>query len=118
MSSSIKIGLSKLLEMCPAVSAVIVSLADQPLIKSKHFDKFIETFSRTTKPIIASFYNETVGVPALFAKDIFPVLLNLEGDKGAKAVLKKHPESVEVFFLPEAEIDIDTQADFEKLNNI
>lgn len=118
MSSSIKIGLSKLLELSPDVSAVIVSLADQPLIKSTHFDNFIETFSRTTKPIIASFYNETVGVPALFAKDIFPVLLNLEGDKGAKTVLKNHPESVEIFFLPEAEIDIDTQADFEKLNNI
>ncbi len=118
MSSSIKSGLSKMLEICPDVSAVIVSLADQPLIQSGHFNKFIETFSRTTKPVVASFYNETVGVPALFAKDIFFDLLELEGDKGAKAVLKNHPESVETFSLPEAEIDIDTEAEFEKLNSI
>ena len=118
MSSSIKIGLLKLLDLSPDIQAVIISLADQPLIKSKHFDKITEVFSRTTKPIIASFYNEIAGVPALFAKEFFTDLLNLEGDKGAKAILKSHPESVETFYLPEAEIDIDTLEDFETLKTI
>ena len=117
MSSSIKIGVEKMLELAPEISAVIFSLCDQPFIKSEHFNKLVEKFVETKKPIVASFYNETIGVPALFAKEMFSGLSNLEGDKGAKEIIRKNPESVEKIFLPEAVIDIDTKADFEKLKN-
>ena len=71
MSSSIKIGVKKMLEIAPEISAVIIALCDQPFIKSEHFNKLVEKFLETKKPIVAGFYNETIGVPALFAKEMF-----------------------------------------------
>lgn len=118
LSSSIKKGLSKLLEISPNSSAVIIALCDQPFINSEHFNKLIKKFYESGKPIIASVYDETSGVPALFAKERFPALMNLDGDRGAQEIIKNHPESVEEILLPEAESDIDTPADFEKIKNL
>ena len=117
MSSSIKIGVEKMLELAPDISAVVIALCDQPFVKSEHFNKLVEKFLETKKPIIASFYNETFGVPALFAKEMFSELSKLEGDKGAKEFIRKNLDLVEKIYLPEAEIDIDTKEDFEKLKN-
>jgi molybdenum cofactor cytidylyltransferase len=117
ISSSIKKGLSKLLEISPNSSAVIFALCDQPFIQSEHFNKLIKKFYESNKPIIASVYDETTGVPALFSNELFPVLTSLDGDNGAQEIIKNNPESVGEIFLPEAGIDIDTKADFEKFKN-
>lgn len=118
ISSSIKTGIKKMLEISPQIAAVIISLTDQPLINSSHFDKLRGTFFETKKPIIASVYHETIGVPALFANEMFPALLNLEGDHGAKQIIHNHPELVEKFLLSVAAFDIDTLEDLERLKKL
>ena len=115
MSSSIKIGVEKMSEIAPNISAVVIALCDQPFIKSEHFNQLVEKFLDVKKPIIASFYIETFGVPALFAQEMFDDLSKLEGEKGAKEIIRKNPDLVEKLFLTEAEFDIDTQEDFENL---
>lgn len=117
LSASIKSGLEKTLENEPEISAVIFALCDQPFIKSEHFDQLIEKFLETRKPIVASFYKEITGVPALFSKEFFPALMNLEGDGGAREIINKNPDFVEKIFLPEAAFDIDTKENFEDLKN-
>ena len=117
MSSSIKKGLSKLLEISPKCPAVIFALCDQPFINSEHFNKLNNKFYESNKPIIASVYGKTTGVPALFSSEFFPVLTTLDGAKGAKEIIEINSNSVEKIILPEAGIDIDTQADFEKIKN-
>ena len=49
MGSSISYGLKMLLEKHPEVEAVLISLIDQPLIKSTHFKKMIGSFSTRKK---------------------------------------------------------------------
>ena len=115
MSSSIKIGVEKMSEIAPNISAVIIALCDQPFIKSEHFNQLVEKFLEIKKQIIASFYNGTSGVPALFAQEMFDDLLKLEGEKGAKEIIRKNPDLVEKLFLTEAEFDIDTKEDYENL---
>lgn len=115
LSSSIKTGLEKIIENAPEISAVIFALCDQPFIESGHFDSLIEKFFETEKPIIASAYEKTDGVPALFSKEMFPALMNLEGDGGAREIIKKNPGSVEKILVPEAAFDIDTKENFEKI---
>lgn len=115
ISSSIKAGLKKTLEIAPGISAVIFALADQPFVTAGHFDLLIEKFHETGKPIIAARYLETAGVPALFARRMFPALMKLDGDRGAGRIIKESPALTEYVFLPEAATDIDTITDLESV---
>jgi len=115
MSSSIKTGLKKILETMPNLCAVIIQLCDQPFVNSSILKRLAETYKRTNTPIVACEYAETVGVPALFSCVIFDELFALSADEGAKQIIKKYSASVEKISVPEAEIDIDTMKDYEKL---
>ncbi len=117
MGASLKCGLEKLLEAAPNLSAVVVTLGDQPLIDAGIIDNLIEAFLKTQKPIVASEYEETVGVPAIFARSLFDELANLAAEEpgGAKRIIEKYAASVEKIPVPEAAFDIDTRADYENL---
>jgi molybdenum cofactor cytidylyltransferase len=65
--------------------------------------------------IIAAQYNDTLGVPAIFARKMFGTLLNLPPEAGARHLLRQPGLSVKAFPLPEAAIDIDTPEDLEAL---
>jgi molybdenum cofactor cytidylyltransferase len=72
----------------------------------------------TGKPIIASEYSGTLGVPALFNRTLFSELMTLKSTEGAKKLIKKHIH--QVFSVPFAEgaIDIDTPKDYEQLQTL
>ena len=40
--------------------------------------------------------------------------MQLNGDVGAKAVIKEHADEVELVLFPQGNIDIDTEADYQK----
>lgn len=115
IGESIKTGLSALLGENP--SAVVVMLCDQPFVTAKTLNHLIEKHKQTGAPVVASHYNETLGVPALFARELFGELSNLAGDAGAKAIIKKHAAQAVQTPAPEAAFDVDTQADFQKLSS-
>ena len=115
MSSSIRAGISMLLKTNSKLDAVIISLADQPLISPQIFNQLIQSYQETEKVIIASKYNETTGVPALFSKALFPELMQLEGDKGAKALIQKYIDTGLILLIPVAAIGIDTPDDYKQL---
>ncbi|MEH1939223.1 MAG: nucleotidyltransferase family protein [Nostoc sp.] len=115
MSSSIRVGINALLATNSKLDAAIVSLADQPLVYPQVFNQLIQCYQDTQKIIIASKYNETVGVPALFSNALFPELMQLEGAKGAKALIQKYTDTRLLVAIPEAAIDIDTPDDYEQL---
>jgi molybdenum cofactor cytidylyltransferase len=114
MASSIRAGIEDLEN--ENINAVVIMLCDQPLIESRHLRLLVEKFERTGKPLVASVYRDICGVPALFAREMFPELLNLEGDRGARRIIERHIGSVEKVPVPEAKFDIDTPADLEKLS--
>lgn len=115
MSSSLQIGLKYLLDIAAKLDAVIVLLCDQPLIETRHITQLVEKFRQTEKPIIATQYRETIGVPALFAKEVFGKLMLINGDKGARKIIDDFPELVGTVNIPEADFDIDTAEDVAKL---
>lgn len=117
MSSSLKVGLTRILEIAPDLSAVVVMLCDQPLITDETISRLIETYKKTKKPIVACEYENTIGVPALFAREMFDELLNLRGDTGAKAIIKKHADKTAKLHAPEAAFDIDTPEDKLRISN-
>lgn len=113
ISSSIKKGLSVFSEENP--DAVIVTLCDQPLVTAQILLRLRDAYAAAKKPIAASRYKNTVGVPALFAREVFAELENLRDDEGAKKIIKKDEARVTLIDAPEAAFDIDTRQDFERL---
>lgn len=94
--------------------AVILSFADQPLISATVLNRLIHSQSVTNKPIVASEYGGTVGMPALFVREFFSQLFALPPSQGCKALLMKHAALTLRLPCPEAELDIDTPEDYER----
>jgi molybdenum cofactor cytidylyltransferase len=63
---------------------------------------------------VAAQYNGTLGVPALFKRELFGALRSLDPAAGARALLRSHAMP---FPLPDAAMDIDTPEDFATLSN-
>jgi molybdenum cofactor cytidylyltransferase len=115
MSSSICCGVSAIQRSQPAVEGVIILVCDQPYVSAELLQDLIAKHATTGKKIIASAYNNTIGVPALFDKTFFPGLMSLKGQEGAKKIIQQHPGEVATIAFPNGTIDIDTMEDYEKL---
>jgi molybdenum cofactor cytidylyltransferase len=115
MASSIRVGLNELLRLGPAIRAVIFMVCDQPFVTATLIQQLMSEYHSSGKPIVACSYGESAGTPALFDTTIFAALLKLEGDAGAKKILKSSPGQVSTIPFPEGNIDIDTAADYDHL---
>src|SRR5690606_40376573 len=59
--------------------------------------------------IVASHYADRKGVPAVFHSSLFPQLLNLKGDTGAKHIIEALEDEVLVVSFPQGAVDVDTE---------
>ena len=118
MSSSIRVGLKALLAMNPNLEAVVILLCDQPFVSSQTIHRIVEAYRVTGKPIIASEYSGTLGVPALFNRTLFSALMALKSTEGAKKLIKKHMHQAFSVPFSEGAIDIDTPQDYEQLQTL
>ncbi len=115
MASSIVCGLNFLLSKYPLADGVIFMMSDQPFVSAALLNSLLITQQQTAKEMVASCYNNTIGVPALFHKTFFPQLLWLSGDAGARKILQQHSSEVATVSFAQGNIDIDTEEDYEKL---
>ena len=113
MSASISVGIQTIAAISPDLNAVIIALADQPLVTAQVYNQLIKRYRETEQKAIASTYANTLGVPALFDRALFPELLNLDGG-GAKQLLKKSDRQWNLD-VPEAAIDLDTPTDYQNI---
>lgn len=97
--------------------AVVVLLADQPLVTAEHLAALIERWSGDAREIVATAYADTSGVPALFASGTFDKLSALCGDQGARKLLLDPEFVVQQVEFEAAAIDIDTVADLASLSH-
>jgi molybdenum cofactor cytidylyltransferase len=111
MGTSIRAGISGAEIM--GCDGAILSLGDQPLVTPEILKHLIEEHEETGRPIIASEYAGTVGVPAFFAREFFPQLTALLPNEGCKAMILAHLEQSIRIACPEAETDLDTPSDYQ-----
>jgi molybdenum cofactor cytidylyltransferase len=107
--------LQALLDRTPAPDQVIFMVCDQPFVTAGLLLDLINERQKSGKAIVASSYAGTLGIPALFDKSMFPQLLDLEGDTGAKRLIQQHPEEVASVTFSAGEIDIDTEEEYKSL---
>ncbi len=86
-----------------------------PFLSVQHINALIAAYREHQQPIIASEYEQVLGVPALFDREIFSELAALKGNQGAKQVIAKYSPVVFGVPFPEGAIDIDTKQDYEQL---
>jgi molybdenum cofactor cytidylyltransferase len=110
MGSSLKAGLHHIEVHHPDVSAVLFMVCDQPALTTQHL---LNLIGKTDKPIVASYYAGSSGVPALFNKTLFPTLNALRNDQGAKKMFQLFPEQVSNVDFPQGELDLDTMEDYQ-----
>jgi len=118
ISSSLRVGIAKLLELDAAIDAALIMLSDQPFITVKTINLLLDAYRSSGMPIAAAEYDGILGVPALFDRAIFEELMLLEGDAGARVIIRRDPNRVAAVSTPEAAFDIDTPDDRERLEQI
>ena len=117
MASSVRIGLSTLSEIFPSGDAVIFMVCDQPYVSASLLNDLINTQVETGKLIVTCNYGDAIGPPALFHQSLFPELMQLKGDAGARKIIQQHSNEVATVLFTEGKIDIDTNDDYEALKN-
>ena len=117
IGSSIRAGMNDLLSGRASVTAVVIMLGDQPLVTPATIHRLIDAQAETGKPVCAAAYAGTIGPPVLVARELFPQLLSLPEDRGAKHLWAANPHQVHPVPCPEAATDLDTPADYERLSS-
>ena len=100
--------------LCHAADALLVTLADQPLVTAAHLGEIIASWSGSPHEIVATRFNDTLGVPALFGAACFADLARLDGDTGARQVIRNGGFDVREVEFAGAALDIDTPEDLDR----
>jgi molybdenum cofactor cytidylyltransferase len=117
MASSIRCGISCVSSGPDPVDAAVIMVCDQPFVDACLLQTLISTYAKSNQPIVACTYKETMGTPVLFDKSLFRDLLALDGNSGAKQLIAKNREAVAIIPFPLGYVDIDTERDYENLQN-
>jgi molybdenum cofactor cytidylyltransferase len=112
-AGSVRAGIAAL----PAsVDAALIALGDQPLLAPSIIPALLAARRTSPKLIVAPRYRDGQGNPVLFKREIFPELLRLTGDQGARPIIQKEPARVEWVDLDlPMPPDVDTPDDYEKI---
>lgn len=112
MASSVRVGIESLLSMDAGASAAVLLLCDQPHVTSNVISSLLAAHRSTGRPVIASAYGGSFGVPALFSRTLLTELTQLAGSSGAKEIIKRHASETHFLPFPGGEVDVDTPDDF------
>ena len=112
LAGSIRAGIASLPSSC---GAVMITLADQAAVTTHDLKRLVTAWRRQPDWAVAATYDGHSGVPAIFPSTVFPDLLALRGDVGARPVLHRLADRCLRIPMPNAAIDIDTPEDLLKV---
>ncbi len=112
IASSIRAAVSR----CSDRPAVMIALADEPRVDRALVVAVMNRWQETSAPIVAPRFSGIVGHPVVFDRSCFADLLALDGDAGARGVIRKMRNEVQYIDVDQAPpVDIDTPDDLRKL---
>jgi molybdenum cofactor cytidylyltransferase len=115
-SRSVHAGLSVIRQAFPAVMFL---LGDQPMLDSRTIDHLLDRFRDSGKDICVPVYKGKRGNPTIFNRALYDQLMAIDGDIGARDVIRANPERVVHIEIddPLCFFDIDSQRDLENLQS-
>ena len=111
LAGSLRAGLDALPR---APRAALVLLVDQPDVDAAALRRLLAAWRRRPTVPAAARYAGRAGVPAILPRSLWRALRALDGDAGARALLRGARE-LTLVDMPEAELDVDTPGDLARL---
>lgn len=105
MASSLRVGLAA----CAGADAVLVVLGDQPSVTAAAVGRVLA--AAPGRPLVVASHAGRVVHPILFARELFPELEALDGDVGAREVVRRHLARA-ALVEGDAPRDVDTEDDY------
>jgi molybdenum cofactor cytidylyltransferase len=111
IAASLRVGLDALPR---TARAALVTLVDQPNVDAAVLRRLVAAWRARPATPAAARYSGRAGVPAILPRRLWHAARSLEGDVGARALLRTAPK-VTLVEMPEAELDVDTEKDLARL---
>jgi molybdenum cofactor cytidylyltransferase len=117
MSTSIHKGLQV---MDPRSEGILISLGDQPFLKTRTINVLLRAFHQRKGKIVVPSFEGTKGHPVIFHRKYEKELLKLRGDTGGKPILVKYSKQVRVIPVRSEGVirDIDTREEYRKASRV
>lgn len=111
MADSLKLGIVSAQAAFPQLSGLVIALADMPFIHSETIRQVADGLARAA--IVQPVLHGQAGHPVAFSSHLIPELMAIEGDQGARDVLRTHQADILRLECQDSGIlkDIDTPAD-------
>lgn len=105
-SESLKLGIREAKDS----QAYMFLVGDQPFLNSELINRLIEEYRKNKASIVIPYYNGTKGTPTVFSSIYKDDLLNVQGDKGGRDIIKKNISLVKKVHIDDEKLglDIDT----------
>ena len=112
-ASSLKIGLENL----PATAAgACILLGDQPLVGGRTVEMLLRAWrGDESRPAVAASYGGDWRPPVVLERSLWPELMKLDGDAGARQLLGSRPELLDTVPAQGLPDDIDTPEDYARI---
>lgn len=99
------------------LSAALILLVDQPFVDTALINRLIGLYEESRAQIVAPRFAGRRGNPVIFDRALFPELLTVVGDTGARDVISRHRDRLVTLELPDdhAFQDVDTWDDYRQI---
>lgn len=112
LSYTIQLGLTSLQDC----DGVLFLVSDQPFLTQTSVAQLVALWKESPQSIAAVAHNGKRGNPCFFPSRLFHELLDLQGDCGGNAVIRRHPEDLILLEIGSQElIDVDTPETLDSL---
>jgi molybdenum cofactor cytidylyltransferase len=117
LSTSVRTGVQA---VSPEAEAIMIYLADQPLLEPADVDRIIAAFAAAkaeNKMIVVPFFKGERGNPVILDASLRDSILGVVGDVGCKGVINRYPEKVYIIEMENDHVvrDVDDAEAYEKL---
>ena len=112
VGTSVAIATEAILAREPHLDGILYAVADQPYLTKESVERLLESSAAHPHDIVSLCFEKRRGNPAVFPAAFYPELCALNEDIGGGAVIKRHPESLQLVEAGSAREldDIDTKS--------
>lgn len=97
-----------------SAAAALILVTDQALINTRDIARLVAAWRRRPGQAASAYYSGAPGVPAVIPRRLFPRLKRIDGDHGARHVLRNLAGLTKID-MPRAAFDVDTPDDAARL---
>jgi molybdenum cofactor cytidylyltransferase len=117
LASSLRLGMAALRRADQVPDCALVLLADQPRLQPAQVDRIVSAPRDPRRPIVVPLYEGgRPGNPVLIEREAWPLVDDLEGDRGLAQLFDREESRIRYVDVPGANPDVDTPADLALLS--